>query len=173
EIFVGMGDGSAALDEDMTRAQAAVIVSKLFGLNIDNVPANASFTDVPTKHWAYASVEAAQAAGIISGRGDGTFDPNGLVTKQELAIMFGIAYENILGVTIPNGTVNGEFKNWPGTEKYIAFAVNNGILENTSDFTAIASRAVLAYAAYQGHTDTTVAEEVGIANVSASGVNKV
>ncbi len=47
----------------------------------------ADFSDLPSSHWAYAAVSELSDAGIVSGRGDGTFDPEALVTRAEFVKM--------------------------------------------------------------------------------------
>lgn len=48
-------------------------------------PAAGKFTDVPA--WAEKAVENLSNLGIVSGRGEGKFDPNGKVTRAEFAVM--------------------------------------------------------------------------------------
>ena len=45
------------------------------------------FTDVQPGDWFYQNVMDAVAAGIVSGRGDGTFGPNDRITRRDFAIM--------------------------------------------------------------------------------------
>ena len=47
----------------------------------------AQFSDVSTGDWFYQNVMDAVAAGIVSGRGDGTFGPNDRITRRDFAIM--------------------------------------------------------------------------------------
>ena len=47
----------------------------------------AQFSDVNTGDWYYDNVMDAVAAGIVSGRGDGTFGPNDRITRRDFAIM--------------------------------------------------------------------------------------
>jgi len=56
------------------------------------VPAFANpFTDVPTNHWSYASVNKLAQAGIIDGYGDGTFKGDKTMTRYEMAQIVGKA----------------------------------------------------------------------------------
>jgi len=45
------------------------------------------FSDVPQGHWANPFVNWAVEAGVVSGRGNGTFGPNAPVTRQDMAVM--------------------------------------------------------------------------------------
>ncbi|MGE6574293.1 S-layer homology domain-containing protein [Paenibacillus xylanexedens] len=46
-----------------------------------------SFKDVPTSHWAKASIDAAVAKGYFKGYSDGTFKPGATVTRAEFAAL--------------------------------------------------------------------------------------
>ncbi|MBR2476615.1 MAG: S-layer homology domain-containing protein [Clostridia bacterium] len=56
---------------------------------------SSGYYDVADNHWASADVKALSEAGVISGRGDGNFDPDGTITRGELAkvIVMGIIGE--------------------------------------------------------------------------------
>lgn len=45
------------------------------------------FKDVPETHWAYKAIEELAEMGIINGYEDGTFKPDGAVTRAEVATM--------------------------------------------------------------------------------------
>ena len=53
--------------------------------------ANAAFIDVPVNHWAYSNIAALVKKGVISGYPDGSFKPDGLVTRSEFAKMMTLA----------------------------------------------------------------------------------
>ena len=86
EIINGMGDGTYAPEATMTRAQYAAIVVRALGLTPD-ASAAAGFTDVPAGSWYASYVGAACSYGIVIGRGNGIFDPQGTITRQEAAVM--------------------------------------------------------------------------------------
>ena len=45
------------------------------------------FTDVPNNHWAASSIKKALDKGLITGISDGVFDPNGNVSRAQLAVI--------------------------------------------------------------------------------------
>lgn len=74
---------------NVTRAEMAKMIC--VALNGGKEPAlgnaAASFTDTGS-HWASKYIEYCVSLGIVAGRGDGTFDPDGSVTGSEAAKMF-------------------------------------------------------------------------------------
>ncbi len=53
--------------------------------NIRPAPATATFSDVPTDYWAFASIEALNASGITAGCGGTNFCPDDNVTRAQMA----------------------------------------------------------------------------------------
>ena len=49
-------------------------------------PATATFTDVPTDHWAFKYVEYAVEAGVVGGYGNGTYRPVLIVDRGQMAV---------------------------------------------------------------------------------------
>ena len=84
EIINGMGDDSFAPNATMTRAQYATIVVKALGLT---PKANGKFKDVAASAWYAPYVGTANAYGIVNGRSDTEFDPEGTISRQEAAVM--------------------------------------------------------------------------------------
>ncbi len=73
-------------NEEVTRAQFVVLLARM--LSIPTREYSATFKDVPkSQTWAAGFIEAAQRHGITSGLGDGTFQPNRVITRQEMAAM--------------------------------------------------------------------------------------
>jgi hypothetical protein len=84
KIIDGMGDGTFAPSATMTRAQFAAIVVRALGLPSSE---KSAFSDVTENRWYFSFVNTASEYGIINGRGNGIFDPNGTITRQEAAVM--------------------------------------------------------------------------------------
>jgi len=84
-IITGYPDGSFAPYDTITRAEFAAVIVRALGLEAG---ANtAGFTDVPDGSWFYDYARTAFGYGLILGRGEGAFDPEGLITRQEAAVM--------------------------------------------------------------------------------------
>ncbi|KAA9015519.1 S-layer homology domain-containing protein [Niallia endozanthoxylica] len=69
--------------ENIKRVDAAVMLVKALGLDVDAAPAS-GFTDVPER--AVKAVNALKEAGITNGKTATTFDSQALITRGELAI---------------------------------------------------------------------------------------
>ncbi len=88
EIMEGDDEGNFNPDETLTRAEAAAIMVRLLGKTDRNiVPGETGFTDVDFNHWAARYIKYAKDECIISGMGDGTFDPEGTVTYHQFVKM--------------------------------------------------------------------------------------
>ncbi|MDR0405611.1 MAG: S-layer homology domain-containing protein [Clostridiales bacterium] len=84
----GIIDGKAAdrfdPDAHMTRAEYAAVVTRGLGLEARQVGV---FADVTDGDWFAGYVGAAYTYGIVAGTSDAAFDPNGVITRQEAALM--------------------------------------------------------------------------------------
>jgi hypothetical protein len=47
----------------------------------------ALFSDIASVTWAWTAIRQLYIAGIVKGKGDGLFDPNGMITRAEFAVM--------------------------------------------------------------------------------------
>lgn len=82
-VVTGYGDGSFRPDQQISRAEMAVMIARALGLSTD--AANTNFEDnevIP--HWARGAVEALRELGIIEGRGKNLFAPNEIATRAEV-----------------------------------------------------------------------------------------
>ncbi|MEB3102480.1 S-layer homology domain-containing protein [Paenibacillaceae bacterium T2] len=167
-IFTGYPDGTSGLDKEMTRAEFAVVIAKLFNLDTTNAPSTASFTDVPQTHWANKYVEAAVKAGMISGYGNGTFGPKNNVKIEEMARIL----VDGLGIKVDDqATVEGTVDSW--AVKYVAAAIKAGLIPSASDYTKNASRAELVGSSYVAYEAQQVPAKVSVTKAEATGVHTV
>ena len=81
----GYPDGSFRPDAPVTRAEATAVLDKAWGLAPAAVEA-LSFND-EAGSWAAGWVEAARAAGLVSGYPDGSFRPDASITRAEAAAL--------------------------------------------------------------------------------------
>jgi hypothetical protein len=79
----GYADGSFKPDQNISRAEFAVILSKAFKLGSSDKPV---FTDTE-EHWARGYIASAVAGGIASGFSAEKFAPDELITREQMAVM--------------------------------------------------------------------------------------
>lgn len=83
----GVGDNKMDPEGKVTREQAAVIVGRLFKADLGNVsPSDLPFTDRDQiSGWSAGYIKAAADKGFLAGYSDGSFQPNRVVTRGEVA----------------------------------------------------------------------------------------
>ena len=92
-VINGKDDGNYDPEGSLTRAEMAKLAVFILHGGKDpvlGVKATPTYTDIKG-NWAESYIEYCSSLGIIGGRGDGTFDPNGTVTGTEAAKMMLVA----------------------------------------------------------------------------------
>ncbi|HET9494308.1 MAG TPA: S-layer homology domain-containing protein [Chloroflexia bacterium] len=84
-IVIGYSDGTFRPNVDVTRGQAAKIVTNSAGYDDPIPPTTQTFTDVPPGHPFWLYVERAALHGVIGGYSDGTYRPANNMTRGQLA----------------------------------------------------------------------------------------
>lgn len=85
-ILLGDENGNLNLGGDVTRAEFVALLSRVENWDLSGVKTG-SFSDVPATYWAAKEIDKASSLGIISGIGNGKFDPNGKVTTDQALII--------------------------------------------------------------------------------------
>lgn len=84
-VIAGYADGSFGPYQELTRQQAAILLARALDLPLDNVK-DPGFQDMAPTMTFYKEVAAVANAGIIQGKDKGKrFDPNGKLTRAEMA----------------------------------------------------------------------------------------
>lgn len=93
KILQGDENGNFNPDNTITRAEYAAVVCRALGMeNAANSAKGATiFTDVAADHWATGYINLASQQGIVNGKGNGIFDPEGNVTYAEAVKMLVVA----------------------------------------------------------------------------------
>lgn len=88
-IANGQPSGSFAPDAAITRAQFTALLVRALGLPqaAEGHAAVAAFSDVAEHAWYAGAVAAATNAGLIHGYGDGTFQPDRVLSREQLAVL--------------------------------------------------------------------------------------
>lgn len=94
-IIEGTGENKFSPKREVTRAEFATMITRL--IEPQEVGEN-KFSDIKETDWYYENIVALANLGYIDGRTDGRFDPNGKITRQEIAKIVGeILKDNELG----------------------------------------------------------------------------
>lgn len=148
-IISGVSNTSFAPLKQVTRAEFLTMLVRAYQLADES--ATVSFSDVTTSDWFYASVAAAVKAGLAQGVGDGKFDPNRAITREEMAIMAANALKLINKDAVVSD-VDGALEKFADQDKMAAYAkeaialltqqgVINGMSNGTYAPKGIANRA--------------------------------
>lgn len=168
-ILAGNEDGELLLDNTVTRAEMAVIICRLLGLEdiaIKEVVFTPSFLDVSHDHWASGYIEVVKGQGIINGYPDGSFRPEGEVSYAETVKMLvaTLGYlpkaEQMGGY--PMGVIAIATQN--GITKGVSFAQNQAVTRgdvaclvlNALDVPFLVQTGFGAYEEYQVNPDMTL-----------------
>ena len=112
---------------------------------IQNLPNNEAaedilFPDVKSfAPWAYQSIEALHGKGIVSGRGDGSFDPQSSITREEFTKLV-VLMSNIVPLYENSGFYDVDENEW--YSPYVAAARKAGLITGINDTTFGASQTI-------------------------------
>ena len=129
-LMVGTAPGQFEPEGRMTRAMMATVLHRLAG-----TPAGsgaAGFIDVTAERWFADAVSWAADSGVVAGVGGGRFDPDGLVTREQMAVMlYRMAAYLGLDTAVQGGlsgfSDSGEASSW--AEAALAWAIGADILK--------------------------------------------
>jgi len=93
------------LNGDISRAEAAAIMVKLMAVDISRYKLKSGFSDVDDGHTLEAYLSIASRFGIVNGYGDGSFRPNQIVFREEMAV---IVYNTISYLRLMNLSLQGK-----------------------------------------------------------------
>lgn len=84
-IVSGRGDGKFYPNDTVTREEFVKIIVTAFDALDEN--AAASFDDVATDRWSYKYIATANRLGLVTGLDDTTFNPTGIITREDMAVI--------------------------------------------------------------------------------------
>lgn len=129
-LMVGTAPGRFEPEGRMTRAMMATVLHRLAGTPAGS--GEAGFADVTAERWFADAVSWAADSGVVAGVGGGRFDPDGLVTREQMAVMlYRMAAYLGLDTAVQGGlsgfSDSGEASSW--AEAALAWAVGADILQ--------------------------------------------
>ncbi len=122
-IFTGTSKTEFSPSMNITRAQFVQVLANLVGVDTSNRNVTTSFNDVPTKKWYTAAVKWASENKVVNGMGDGKFEPNANVTREQMCVMLVnfAKFKNITLKTIEskeNFADDNQISKWAKTAVY-------------------------------------------------------
>ena len=130
-IINGVGNGAFGIGQNVTRAQFAAMLVRLFGWQ-PVVPASSSFTDNKDKSmWYYTAIETAVSNGAVL-KDSTAFRPNDSITREEMAVMLvrALGYDTLSASVSSFGI---PFTDVTKSKGYITIAYNFGIINGMTD----------------------------------------
>lgn len=173
-IFTGVNAaGDAGLDQNMNRAQFARVAALILGLegigNPDTLKVTEKpFPDVDLGKWYTEEVSAVKAAKVLVGNADGTFNPEGNISVQELAVVTA----NLLGLKAVEGAKVEGAADWAAG--YIQ-AIKDAGVDFPTNYTQAATRAQLVSISYQADAqlNPVAPAKASVTSAKAAGVKTV
>lgn len=126
----GYKDGSFRPDDPITRAEFITILVKALDLHATATAQNFSDT---ANHWAQENIATAASLGIAGGYADGSFKPDELITREQMAVMAVKAAGVTAGFGETAFTDNEEISFW--AKGSVLAAVDAGIMTGYPDNT--------------------------------------
>ncbi|MBR6513438.1 MAG: S-layer homology domain-containing protein [Clostridia bacterium] len=140
-IINGMNEYTFGWNGNLTRAQFVTMLANLEGVDTSAYTVD-RFTDVKSGHWFYGAVAWAYNKGIVSGMTETAFQPNGVLTRAQLATVMRNYMQGKYTVEI-NETVLDSFTDKPKTEYWyydaMVYAVSAELLSGNSNGTLAAT----------------------------------
>lgn len=119
----------------ITREEVVSLIVKGLGILPDS--ASSPFKDVDPKSKYAGDISAASKAGLIKGKTEDTFDPNGSITRQDFAVLLANAISYAGHKTDANVTVLERFADHSTISSYakapLALLVDQGIIQGVSE----------------------------------------
>jgi len=141
-IVAGYPGGHYRPRWSVSRAQMAVFVARALAGGDEYVPpgpAEASFADVPTDHWAYKYVEYAVSENIAGGFDDGTYRPDLPVDRAQMAVFISRSIatphgdEGLAGYTPPATPTFSDVPIYHWAYRYVEYVAEAGVASGYGD----------------------------------------
>lgn len=120
---------SFGLNQLVSREEVAVMVARAVGLN--GTQTQTKFKDVPATHRSSGFIHSAVQAGVISGYSDGTFRPNELVTRGQMAAFIARGFNLQTSANVKFRDVAASSAAYPYVGKLVHEKITTGYSDGT------------------------------------------
>ncbi|MWC31153.1 glycosyl hydrolase family 18 protein [Paenibacillus sp. MMS18-CY102] len=121
---------------ELTRAEAATLIVRALGILPEAEASGSAFKDVANGSEHAADIAAAKNAGLVNGKGDGSFDPNAAVTREQFAVILAKALAYAGKVKTADAAALDHFADKGAVSAYaqssVALLVEQGIMKGVS-----------------------------------------
>lgn len=136
-LFKGISETLFGPNETMTRAMFVTVLGRLAGVSVDH-SADSGFSDVADDGWSSGYIGWAARNGIVGGYGDGSFQPDKAITREEMAaILFNFAKWTGYEMLEADPSKLSRFADGGGVSLWavnaMSWAVNAGIITGIDD----------------------------------------
>lgn len=121
-LFSGTGGNRFSPNGTMSRAMYVTVIGRMVGVDIKQYAGATAFSDVPADAYYAPYVAWAAKLGITSGSGNGLFDPDGVVTREQMAV-FTVRLFDALGYKLPAESISSTPKDFDAVADYAKEAV--------------------------------------------------
>lgn len=134
-IMEGMGDGTFAPEQNLTRAQLVVALARYDGAVLTEA-ADTGFTDVAADAWYAKAVVWAAENGYVEGMGNGIFAPEQPITREQVCTVLS-RYLQAKGYGYGNKTIAftdmSQISSW--AQEHVNYCVSIGLIDGMGDGT--------------------------------------
>ncbi|MCH4826809.1 S-layer homology domain-containing protein [Planococcus halocryophilus] len=129
KVISGYEDGTMQPDRVVTRAEAAIMIGKLKGL--DGTQRTTKFSDVSKSSKASGYIASAQKAGYLSGYPDDTFHPDDAITRGDMAIVLSNVFTTPFSSEIGFTDISRNMKAFEPINKMVNYNIAAGYPDRT------------------------------------------
>lgn len=131
-VIAGVGNGKFNPTGKVTRAQFAQFIARADGYKADDYMEKTAFSDVKAGTEAAAAIAYCNEKGYISGTGNTKFNPNGNITRQEMAIVI-CKVKGLNPVTSPKTTFADDSSISSWAKGYVYACYEGGYMAGTGN----------------------------------------
>ncbi len=121
-LFQGIGEHEFSPQGSMTRAMFITVLGRMAEIDTASFTEISLFRDVEAKQWYTPYVQWATKLGITTGIGNDQFDPEGLISREQMAVMT-VRFFEAMGIPLPEPQREGVPSDWDDVEEYAKDAV--------------------------------------------------